>query len=297
MSFRYVRLAAASIIILLISAVATSAKDKKKNRRSLPERYSALSCAVVQITFNAGAGTGFFIDQQGDLVTAAHVALKKTFFRKGDQIMLTAEYLPGLSFTRNGQPPVPLSLPPLTDADNIRAFSDLAILRTGVKQSCFLTAKVSGSESVGEHVIAIGYPVSAPTGALYDGLVSARYKHLPQPIAVVDNIPIFPNYDVIRIQMPITPGASGSPVLDDNDEVIGVVSENPTVWFGDLNNLIQYGQQVNGGFNAPVSDLPKMLAKLAWIVQDFESSGAGLAVPVSYLQVPEQKAAPPASQK
>jgi S1-C subfamily serine protease len=106
-------------------------------------------------------------------------------------------------------------------------------------------------------------------------------------MATVNGIPIYPSYDVIRIQMPITPGASGGPVIADDGDVIGVVSENPTAWFSDLNALIEYGQRTNGGFNASESDLPKLVAKLAWVVQEFVTSGAGLAVPVSYLKQPE----------
>lgn len=148
---------------------------------------------------------------------------------------------------------------------------------------------------VGSHVIAIGYPLTAPTGALYEGFISAEYPHLPIPIAVVGNRPLFPSYDVIRVQMPITPGASGGPVIADNDTVIGVIVENPALWFSDLNALIEWGQKTDGGFNAPVSELPKMLAKLAWVVQQFVTSGAGLAVPVSYLKVQGQKEAIPAT--
>jgi S1-C subfamily serine protease len=127
--------------------------------------------------------------------------------------------------------------------------------------------------------------------------VSARYRHLPIPIATVNNLPLYPTYDVIRVQMPITPGASGGPIIVDDGDVIGVITENPTVWFNDLNNLIQFEQTQNGGFGAPESDLAKMVAKLAWVVQQFVTSGAGLAVPVSYLETPESKAVQLASPK
>jgi S1-C subfamily serine protease len=97
--------------------------------------------------------------------------------------------------------------------------------------------------------------------------------------------------------MPITPGASGGPIIGDDGKVIGVITENPIIWFNDLNALIQFEQQQQGGFNAPVSDVPKMLAKLTWVVQEFLTSGAGLAVPVSYLEVPGQKEAQSENQK
>jgi S1-C subfamily serine protease len=237
-----------------------------------------------------------FISADGDVLTAAHVALDRRFSAPvPGQIRIDVDYKPGLRIGSpdDRQPPA-TPLPRISEVDIQRAMSDLAILRTGIATSCFL--KVSDKVSrppVGSHVIAIGYPMTAPTGALYDGFISAEYRHLPIPIAVVENMPIFPNYDVMRVQMPITPGASGGPVIADDDTVVGIVVENPTVWFTDLNSLIEWGQTTNGGFNAPVSDLPKLVAKLAWVVQEFVTSGAGLAVPVSYLKVQGTKAETP----
>ena len=172
------------------------------------------------------------------------------------------------------------------------------VLRTGLKTPCFLTISPHPSDAgIGQHVIAIGFPLSAPNAALYEGFISAQYRHLPIPVAVINGKPLFPTYDVLRIQMPITPGASGGPVISDDGDVIGVISENPTTWFNDLNALIEFGQRVNGGFNAVESDLPKLLAKLAWVVQEFVTSGAGLAVPTSYLRVQAQTAGPPETPK
>jgi len=249
----------------------------------------------VQLASSQGAGTGFFISGDGDVVSAAHVALNETFAQtESGQITNRIDYKPGLRLRQSENRTSSLTLPALSQADTERALSDLVILRTGIKTPCFLKlGKHAKDLEIGQHLIAMGYPESEPDAAdsaLYEGFVSARYRHLAIPIAVVNGQPVYPNYDVVRVQMPITPGASGGPVVADDNDVIGVVTENPAIWFNDLSNLIAIGQQTNGGFNAPVSDLPKIVAKLAWVTHEFLSSGAGLAVPVSYLEVQDSKA-------
>lgn len=272
-------------VSLLAFCILAARMGTAKNK--LPaERYSQLSCAVVQVVANQGAGTGFFISENGDVLTAAHVALNQTFSESvPGKITNNVDYKPGLHVRQAGNHVSTPMLPPLSDPDTKRALSDLVILRTGIRTTCFL--KLSGHPrdlSVGQHVIAMGYPESEPEAAdsaLYDGIISVKYRHVEIPMAIVNGKPIYPNYDVLRLQMPITPGASGGPVIADDDDVVAVITENPAVWFNDLNNVIAFGQQTNGGFNAPVSDLPKVVAKLAWVVHEFLSSGAGLAVPVS----------------
>jgi S1-C subfamily serine protease len=270
--------------------IIASAATKQSN-----ERYTRLSCAVVQIVSNQGSGTGFFISKSGDVLTAAHVALNQTFTeREPGKITNNVDYKPGLRIRQTMNRVTALALSPLSESDTKMALSDLAILKTGIKTPCFFKlSKHPKDLLVGFHVVALGFPESEPETAdtaFYDGIISARYKHLAIPIAVVNDKPVYPNYDVLRIQMPITPGDSGGPVVADDDDVVAVITENPTIWFNDLNNVIAFGQQTNGGFNAPISDLPKIVAKLAWVVHEFLSSGAGLAVPVSYLEAQERKA-------
>ena len=151
--------------------------------------------------------------------------------------------------------------------------------------------------NIGRHVIAIAYPLSVPSSALYEGFISARHQNLPIPIATVNNKPIYPAYDVLRIQMPSTAGASGGPIIGDDGHVIGVLTENPIFWSNDLNALMQLEEQPEGGSNAAPSESPKMLAKLAWVMKEFLTSGAGFAVPVSYLQAQGQMPPPIAVQK
>lgn len=72
---------------------------------------------------------------------------------------------------------------------------------------------------------------------LYKGFLSGRFAHPPIAVGTVDGQPVFPTYDVLKVQMPITPGSSGSPVIDETDHVVGVISESPIIWTQDWNEL------------------------------------------------------------
>jgi len=88
----------------------------------------------------------------------------------------------------------------------------------------------------------------------------------------------------LRVQMPATAGASGSPVIADDDSVIGIISEIPVVWTKDIEKVLRlFGQEV-GGLNVGDVNTTKAVIDLAFIVHEFESPGAVLAVPSSYLQ-------------
>ncbi len=86
------------------------------------------------------------------------------------------------------------------------------------------------------------------------------------------------------MQMPVTPGASGSPVIADSNMAVGVISEVPVIITNDVVQIAQaFGNLQNRSSNVSLSgfDVTKIVGELAWTVQQFESPGAGLAVPTS----------------
>jgi S1-C subfamily serine protease len=282
----------ASVILCLCGLPLHAAKRSKP--RTLAERFQKLACAVVQIIQSNGAGTGFFVSAEGDIITAAHVGLSRQFSEPmPNMVGLTIDYAPSIRFFQNGHELKGSTLPKLTKDDVIRATSDLIVLHTGIRAPCFLTVREDDSEHVGEHVISIGFPISAPSGALYEGFVSARYPHLAIPLAHINGKPLYPTYDVIRVQMPITPGVSGAPIIADDDTVLGVVTEQPMTWFNDVNLLINAERSATQDFSAHGVDLAKILAEFAVSVQEYESPGAGLAVPTSYLKATVPRAMTP----
>jgi S1-C subfamily serine protease len=254
---------------------------------NLVSRFARLSCAVVQIGFDGGEGTGFFIDRDGRLVTAAHIVLNTSYSEQQGQLQVSLVPKNRLRIRTHDGRVFPISLRLTTDADGDRATADLAVIETGVPSPCYLELGDADSSKVGEHLISVGYPGTSPALTLYDGFLSSRHAHLPIPIGHVGSKPVYPNYEVFRVQMPITPGSSGSPVISDDDKVVAVISEVPVIWLDDLSKLIQAMMERPGGSGVLLSgfDTTKLLAQLAWIVQQFESPGSGFAVPVSYLKL------------
>ena len=138
---------------------------------------------------NCGAGTGFFIEG-GRLVTNWHVA--------------------GLGRGGTGRLPDGTTFGLVAVVAEDRA-SDLAILTTDLPEGAVTGLPLlSTPPPEGTDVLVIGNPLGLGQ-AVSDGIVSAT---------------VGPNGEagLIRITAPISPGSSGSPVLDHQAKVIGVVS-------------------------------------------------------------------------
>jgi S1-C subfamily serine protease len=256
----------------------------------LVERFQKLSCAVVRVDFAGGSGTGFFIDGNGRMVTAAHVLYERKWTAVGTNLTLNLVPRQNLHILFQDGRSVPVSVPSPGDKESNTAGADLAILLVGVATPCFIPLDESETTKVGQHLISIGFPASNPTGVLYEGFLSARHTHLPIPLGRVEGRPemsVIAKYQVLRVQMPITPGVSGAPVIDDSDHAIGVISEIPVVVTDDIQKIISVfgeGRVPGSGITLSGFDTTKILGELAFVVVEFESPGAGFAVPVSYLK-------------
>lgn len=259
--------------------------------QDLSARFKTVSCAVVRLQSDDGYGTGSFIDNHGDVLTAAHVVFSSSYSLYQGQIKVTLTPKPDLRLMAAGRS---LAINILTTAVDVRlSTADLAIVKTQLPSPCFLSIGDSDTVEVGQHLIAVGYPSSSPnTVALYEGFLSSRYQHLPIPVGHIGSLAVYPNYQVLRVQMPVTPGTSGSPLVADDNTVVGVISEVPAMWTDDLSRLtsaVMHSPNSSSGiiFGGPLGafDTTKILGELAWVVHEFESPGAGLAVPVSYLKL------------
>jgi len=185
-----------------------------------------------------------------------------------------------------------LTIPQSTAEDSRKALFDLALVETGLQTPCFVPLGDSNAIEVGKHLISIGFPGAATSAVLYEGFLSARAARLPLPFGTIEgrpNLSYTPHYEILRVQMPITPGTSGSPVISDSNRVVGVISEVPVILTNDVQNI----SEVYGGLGGASSgvllsgfDVTKIVGELAWTVSQFESPGAGLAVPVSNLNEP-----------
>jgi serine protease Do len=149
-------------------------------------------------------GSGFFITDTGDIVSNRHVFQGA---HKAEAETTTGKFL----ITR------------VQDQDPANDLVRLSLGRTGRQ---FQPLRMSQSmPAVGEKIMVIGSPLGLES-TVSDGIVSAKRK--------------FPPFGtVIQITCPISPGSSGSPVMNMRGEVIGVAT-------------FQMGQGQNLNFAIPI---------------------------------------------
>lgn len=141
-----------------------------------------------------GQGTGFVV-ADGLVVTNYHVV--------ADARSVTAHGRAGLV--------VPVAALLLADEEN-----DIAILRL---QEHALTPLALGKAppAVGQHVIVVGSPLGL-AGTLSEGIVSASRPEGLEPEETNGHR----GAPLLQITAPISPGSSGSPVMDEGGNVLGV---------------------------------------------------------------------------
>lgn len=159
-----------------------------------------------------GQGTGFFVNEHGHVVSNYHV------FRGAFRAEVK---LP------SGTYPVHKVL-----AEDIE--SDLVLFSVKIKPGQYRSlACENQSPPVGERIVVIGNPLGLEA-TVSDGIVSAHRE-------------LEPFGKVIQITSPISPGSSGSPVLNMRGEVIGVAT-------------FQYRQGQNLNFAIPIERAEKLVA-------------------------------------
>ena len=136
-----------------------------------------------------GTGSGFFITNQGHIITNYHViedASKIYVFIKGKKIK--ADIL--LSDTRN----------------------DISLIKLDIKNDNYITSSNKRIEKLGTKIYAAGYPLTRIQGTdikLTNGIISSRSGMKNDPRCY-------------QISAALQPGNSGGPVFNDNGELIGI---------------------------------------------------------------------------
>ena len=164
--------------------------------------YAAVGSGVVQVRTNDGAGTGFVIEDDGTIVTNAHVVDDATsarvIFDDSDKAV-QAKILGRDEST------------------------DLAVMRVDPASAPKLRPLVladSDTVQVGDAAIAIGYPLGLDR-TVTAGIISGLGREIQAPNG-------FSIDKVIQTDAPINPGNSGGPLLDAKGRVIGVNSQIAT---------------------------------------------------------------------
>jgi len=182
----------AILILIMLSLPATICLGEE-NLPALIKRVEP--SIIVLLTYNKegrslGQGTGFFITKDGDAITNYHVL-------KGAS---RAE-----AKTSDGKVyPVKKVVAEDEEGDLIRVSIDIP------KEVVHPLSVHPSFPEVGERIVVMGTPLGLEK-TVSDGIVSA-----------VREIPEFGK--IIQVTAPISPGSSGSPVVNMNGEVVGVIS-------------------------------------------------------------------------
>ena len=145
---------------------------------------------------HAVRGSGFFINEEGDIITNAHVV---------DQAVAVWIHIPSL-----GKRPIRVHIVgvcPERDIALLRvADEDLNIIRDTL--GCIPYLEFGDSDTIyrADEVLALGYPLGQETLKCTSGIISGREQAY------------------IQISAPINPGSSGGPLLNIEGKVIGINS-------------------------------------------------------------------------
>jgi S1-C subfamily serine protease len=173
-------------------------------------------------------GSGFLVDDEGTIVTNAHVVEGSK-----DVSVRFGENSPAVDATVKGRDPS----------------TDLAILEIDpddAQGARPLPLGESKSVAVGNPVVAIGNPFGF-TRTVTTGIVSALARQITAPNG-------FPIRNVIQTDAAINPGNSGGPLLDADGKVIGINSQIATGGTGN--------GSVGIGFAVPIDTAKELLPKL-----------------------------------
>lgn len=283
--------------------------SRHREPENLEQRFEAIKCAMVLIQAGPKLGSGFYISADGDIATASHVLGDRGFSKNPDGTIKVTFAMPSLLRITNskGENSAVASRNVETNPDAWLA--DLARIKTGTPAACWLQEVDDKESRPGEHLIAIGFPgLSFQTLTIYTGIMSARLTTNLPTVILDTGEAIPPTNEFIRVQMPISAGLSGAPIIDDENRVIAVVT-NAGGWTQDLDHLLlafRGGAFAQPGPPPPDPKLPPntitftlnpvaTIAELAGLFHDYASPGYGDAVPLRYLRKQQQQSQPSAS--
>jgi serine protease Do len=184
-----------------------SAPDKLPPTRSVRELVNQIGEAVVQVRTPSGLGSGFFLNEDGFLITNFHVIENET--------QITVE----VYHQRDGQ----LSRKTYKQVGIIalNKFADLALLKVEDKDAPrfkFVPLGNADALSVGETVFAIGSPLGLER-TVTEGILSTRTREMGGLL-------------YLQTTAQINPGNSGGPLFNLSGEVIGVTNMKVTAGEG-----------------------------------------------------------------
>jgi serine protease Do len=174
--------------------------------RSVRDLVNQLGEAVVQVRTPGGLGSGFFLNEEGYLITNFHVIEGET------QISLEVYHQRNGELERKSYKQVRIIA--------MNKFQDLALLKVEDKDApkfSFVAIGDTDALSVGERVFAIGSPLGLER-TVTEGIVSTKTRQMQGEL-------------YLQTTAQINPGNSGGPLFNMRGEAVGVT--NMKVAFGE----------------------------------------------------------------
>ncbi|MGD1086811.1 MAG: trypsin-like peptidase domain-containing protein [Verrucomicrobiota bacterium] len=169
------------------------------NERSVRDLAAELGAAVVQVRTPEGLGSGFFINEDGFLITNFHVT-------EGETQISVEVYQ-----QRNGE--LERKVYKQVKIVSLNKFADLALLKvedSGAPKFASVSIGDSDSLAVGERVFAIGSPLGLER-TVTEGIVSTKTRQMQGEL-------------YLQTTAQINPGNSGGPLFNMRGEVVGVTN-------------------------------------------------------------------------
>jgi serine protease Do len=209
--------------------------DLKKT--TISKSAEAVSQAVVKVSSPAGTGSGFFINEEGYLITNYHVIERETKI----EVTMFAKAKNGFEKRRFKKVKI----------EAMNPFVDLALLKVedlGDEKAVFAYLGDVERVNIGEQVFAVGNPLGLER-TVTDGVVSTKNR-------------AFEGLVYIQTNTDINPGNSGGPLFNLAGEVIGVTNMG-YVFYGGL------------GFAVPVNYVRHFLDNREAFAYDKDNPNAG----------------------
>lgn len=167
--------------------------------RTVREMVQELGEAVVQVRTPSGLGSGFFINEEGYLITNFHVIEGET------QISIEVYHQKKGELDRKSYKQVRIIA--------MNKFADLALLKVDDKDAPLFSWVLLGDSAalaVGERVFAIGSPLGLER-TVTEGIVSTKTRQMQGEL-------------YLQTTAQINPGNSGGPLFNMRGEVVGVTN-------------------------------------------------------------------------
>jgi serine protease Do len=173
------------------------APNKAASLRSVRELVNEIGEAVIQVRTPSGLGSGFFLNEDGFLITNFHVIESET------QISVEVYHQKDGQLDRKTYKQVRIIA--------LNKFADLALLKVEDRDAARFKSVALGSAevlSVGESVFAIGSPLGLER-TVTEGILSTKTREMGGLL-------------YLQTTAQINPGNSGGPLFNLSGEVIGV---------------------------------------------------------------------------